>query len=61
MTCDYFLEAFFRFFNSRGHATRYIWCDNGTNLKAGSKALTQSFENIKWKNVIDKWSVLDIS
>ena len=61
MTCDSFLEAFFCFFSTRGHAARYIWCDNGTNLKAGSKALTHSFEGIKWKGVIDKWSTQGIS
>ena len=61
MTCDSFLEAFFRFFNTRGHATKYVWCDNGTNLKAGSKALTHCFEGIKWKGVIDKWSARGIS
>ena len=56
MTCDSFLEAFFRFFNSLGHATRFIWCDNGTNLKSGSKTLTSSFGGVKWKGVVDKWS-----
>ena len=61
MTCDSFLEAFFRFFNSRGHATRFIWCDNGTNLKSGAKALNSSFEGVKWKGVIDKWSSHGIS
>ena len=61
MTCELFLEAFFRFFSTRGHATKYIWCDNGTNLKAGSKALTHSFEGIKWKGVVDKWSARGIS
>ena len=47
MTCDLFLETFFRFFNTRGHVTKHIWCDNGTNLKVGSKALTHCFEGIK--------------
>ena len=61
MSCDSFLGAFFRFFNTRGHATRYVWCDNGTNLKAGSKALSQSFGNVKWKDVVDKWSAHGIS
>ena len=56
-----FLEVFFRFFNSRGHSTRFIWCDNGTNLKAGSKALSSSFDSIKWKGVVDKWSARGIS
>ena len=56
MTCDSFLEALFRFFNSRGHATCFIWCDNGTSLKSGSKALNSSFEGVKWKGIIDKWS-----
>ena len=53
MICDSFLEGFFRFLNTRGHATRCIWCDNGTNLKAGSKALTHSFERVKWSG----WSI----
>ena len=48
LTYDSFLEAFFRFFNSRGHSTRFIWCDNGTNLKAGSKALSSSFDSVKF-------------
>ena len=61
MTCDAFLETFFDFFNSRGHATRHIWSNNETNLKAGSKAFTQSFENVKWKDVTDKWSAHGIS
>ena len=61
MTCDSFLEAFFRFFNTCGHATRFIWCDNGTNLKAGSKTLTSDFEGVKWKGVVDKWSAHGIS
>ena len=49
------------FFNTRGHATRFIWCDNGINLKAGSKALTSSFEGVKWKGVVNKWSAHGIS
>jgi hypothetical protein len=61
MTCDSFLEAFFRFFNTRGNAARFIWCDNGTNLKSGSKALTSSFEGVKWKAVVDKWSAHGVS
>ena len=32
MTCDSFLEAFFRFFNTRGHSVRYMWCDNGSKF-----------------------------
>ena len=62
MSCDSFLDAFFRFFNTRGHAARHMWCDSkGTNFKASSKALTQSFRNVEWKNVIDKWSANGIS
>ena len=61
MTFDSFLEAFFRFFSTHGHATRYIWCDNGTNLKAGSKALTHSFEGVKWKGVVNRWSAHGLS
>ena len=54
MTCDSNLDAFFRFFNIHGHASCFIWCDNGTNLKAGSNALTSSFESVKWKGVVNK-------
>ena len=49
MSCESFLEAFFRIFNTRGHATKHIWCDNGMNLKAGSKAIMQSLNDVKWK------------
>ena len=60
MTCDSFLEAFFRFFNTRGHAVRFVWCDNGSNLKAGANELTKSFANVKWKKVVDRWSAKGI-
>ena len=43
----YVLRGLFSVFNSCGHSTRFIWCDNGTNLKAGSKALFSSFDIIK--------------
>ena len=56
-----FLLELFRFFSIRGHTTRFIWYDNGTILKAGFKALTHSFEGIKWNGVIDKWSARGIS
>ena len=49
------------FFSTRCYATHYIWCNNGTNLKAGSKALTHSFEGVKWKGVVDRWSAHRIS
>ena len=39
MSCDLFLNVFFRFFGSRGHATCHISCDNGTNFKFGSIVL----------------------
>ena len=52
MTCD----SFFHFFSTCGHATRFIWCDNSTNLKTGSKFLTHSFKTVKWKGVVNKWS-----
>ena len=42
MMSDSFLNAFFRFFNSTGHATTKIWCDNGTNLKGGDNELRKS-------------------
>ena len=61
MSCDSILNAFFRFFNSTGNATRHIWCDNGSNFKAGSKALSQSFKNVEWKGVIDKWDACGVS
>ena len=61
MTCDSFLEAFFRFFNTRCHATHFIWCDNGTNLKSGSKSFTSSFKGVKWKGVVDTWSAHGVS
>ena len=61
MSYSSFLNAFFHFFNSTSNATLHIWCDNGSNFKAGSKALTQSFKNVDWKGVIDKWSACGIS
>ena len=38
-----------------------MWCDNGSNLKAGSNELTNSFAGTKWKGVVDKWSAHGIS
>ena len=61
MSCDLFLNAFFHFFNSTGNAACHIWSDNGSNFKAGSKALSQSFKNVEWKGVIDKWSTCGVS
>ena len=49
LSCDSFLEAFFSLFNSRGHATRKLWSDNGTNLVAGAKILRHRFDKVKWK------------
>ena len=50
------MEAFFRFFRTRGHATCYIWCDNGTNLKAGGDEYNTSLKSIDWSCVIDNLS-----
>ena len=41
--------------------SRITYGNNGTNFKAGSKALMQSFKNVHWKGVIDKLSACGIS
>ena len=56
MNCDSFLYVFFRFFHLHGEATRQLWCDNGTNLKAGGSEFAKSIKMLNWKNDLDKLS-----